>query len=382
MVPIAERCALLSAVLAAMFPQALPAQEMSPAYRRNFERQDSSLDRVASADKYEPLETVEGGHGNPIPKATNAILAPEAIAAAMKQADASYSMAVLIYARGKMQYSKFAPGFSEASRFDSYSSHKGLLAVAVLAAVDQGMVKLTDPAAKYIPEWAADGRAKITVADLLWMQSGLFIPAWKMEPFNPVLDMFVGLDIDPAVRTVPLAKPPAQEFEFNHLNAQALHDVIVAASGMRYADFLSRYLWKPLGAADASVALDHPGGTARTVCCFINTAPNWVRIGKMLAEGGMYDGKRILSAESVRLLSAPAPRNPAFGMNVQIATPQSGYLAKDLYYFEGHGGQRLYVVPSLDLVIYRTGRVNYQWDDVTFANTIIAGLEGSASAKP
>jgi CubicO group peptidase (beta-lactamase class C family) len=378
----AKRCALLSAVLAAILPQALCAQEMSPVYRRNFERQDSSLDRVATADKYEPLETVKGSRGRALPKAKKAIIAPEAIAAAMKQADASHSMAVLIYARGKMQYSKFAPGFSEATRFDSYSSHKGLLAVAVLAAVDEGMLKLTDPAAMYIPEWAADGRAKITVADLLWMQSGLFIPAWKMEPFNPVLDMFVGLEIDSAVRAVPLARQPAQKFEFNHLNAQALHDVIVAASGMRYADFLSKHLWKPLGAVDASVALDHPGGTARTVCCFINTASNWVRVGKMLAEGGMFDGKRVLSAESVRLLSAPAPHNPAFGMNVQIATPQSGYLAKDLYYFEGHGGQRLYVVPSLDLVIYRTGRVDYHWDDVTFANTIIAGLQRSASAQP
>jgi CubicO group peptidase (beta-lactamase class C family) len=367
--------ALCAALLIALgIPCAAGAQQMTAEYKRNYDTQDSSLDRVATADKYTPMEIVHGSNGPPLPRARGSAIDPAALETAMAQADASHSMAVLIYARGKVQAERYAPGFGAASRFDSYSSHKGLLAVAVLAAVDHGLLKLTDRAGTYIPAWAHDARGAITIGDLLWMQSGLFIPAWKVEPGNPVLEMFVGTDLSPRIDAAPLAKPPGTVFEFNHLNAQALQAVLVAASGMRYTDFLSKYLWKPLGASDAAVALDHPGGVARTVCCFINTAPNWLRVGKMLAEGGMFDGKRVLSAHSARLLGTPAPLNPAFGMNVQLAKPGSGYLAKDLFYFEGHGGQRLYVVPSLDLVIYRTGRVDYAWDDVRFANTIIAGL--------
>jgi CubicO group peptidase (beta-lactamase class C family) len=369
-------------------------------YWRNYLRQDDSLDRVASADKYSPTEKVEGAPGAPIPMATGGgDIDPAALADARAQARASGTMALLIYAHGKLQAADYAPGFSADSFFDSYSSHKGLLAVAVLAAIDHGFLRLSDPASTYIPAWGQDERRAITVGDLLWMQSGLIYPKWKKAPFNPVLEFFVGTNLPSAVAKAKALEPPGREFDFNHIDSQALHDVLVGATHQRYADFLSRYVWKPLGAGPAYVALDHPGGAARTVCCFINTAPNWLRLGVMLAERGQIDGHRVLSPEAVKLLSRPAPLNPGFGMNVWLArqgpkgrlasqvrhlyTLQKGrFLADDLYYIEGHGGQRLYVVPSRDLVIYRTGRVNYAWDDVTFANAIIAGLDKGRPVNP
>lgn len=371
---------------------ALAAQSSDAQYQRNYDRQDDSLDRVAGADKYEPTERVAGSNGAPLPVATDgADIDPAALAKARALAAASHSMALLIYAHGRMQAEDYGPGFSATSFFDSYSSHKGLLAIAVLAAIDHHYLKLTDLASRYIPAWRSDARRTITVGDLLWMQSGLFYPKWEKKPHNAVLEMFVGTDLDASIAAAPLAVAPATEFDFNHLDSQALEQVMVGATHQRYAQFLSRYLWKPLGASDAFVALDHPGGAARTVCCFINTAPNWIRVGVMLAHGGVFQGRRILSPESARLLTTPSPLNPGFGMNVWLARQgpegrlgsttrklhmkQTGaFLADDLFYIEGHGGQRLYVVPSRDLVIYRTGRVDYDWDDVAFANTIIAGV--------
>lgn len=376
--------ALLAILLAALVGTGLAAQDMPPAYKRNFDTQDSSLDRVARWDKYVPTETVQGRPGRPLPVAApdELRIAPKALAAAKAQADASHTMALLVYAGGKVQLEDYAPGFTADSRFDSYSSAKGLLALAVMIAVDRGYLRLDDPAARYIPAWRADGRSAITVRDLLWMRSGLAIGRFEVKPYNPVLDMFIGLDIKPFVDAAPLARPPGEAFEFNHMNAQALHDVLVSATHMRYAQFLSRYLWKPLGASDAMVALDHPGGEARTVCCFVNTARNWLRIGVMLVNGGTFEGRRILSAKNARMLAMPSPGNPAFGMFMQVADPHgkaggpnTGYHADDLYYFEGHGGQRLYIVPSRGLVAYRTGRVDYQWDDVRFANTLLDGLK-------
>jgi CubicO group peptidase (beta-lactamase class C family) len=280
-----------------------------------------------------------------------------------------------------VQWESYAPGFSAASYFDSYSMHKGLLAVAVLLAADRGFLRLDDPVGRFVPSFAGDDRSAIRVRDLLWMQSGLAIPAFAVKPGNPVLEMFVGTDLRPALAASTVSGPPAKKFELNHLNSQALLETVEAASHMRYAQFLSRYLWQPLGAADARVALDHPGGEARGVCCFINTAPNWLRLGVMLAGEGRFNGRRILSARFIRLLSAAGPLSPGYGMNVVRAeafrgkgADAKGMAAADLYYFEGHGGQRLYVVPSRGVVVFRTGRVDYDWDDVRFANTILGGL--------
>jgi CubicO group peptidase (beta-lactamase class C family) len=360
------------------------AQDMPAAYKRNFDTQDGSLDRVARWDKYVPTETVEGRGGRALPVAAPAErrIRSEALAQAKVQADASHTMALLVYAGGKVQMEDYAAGFSAESRFDSYSSAKGLLALAVMIGVDRGYLKLDDPASRYIPAWREDGRKDIKVSDLLWMQSGLAIGSFEVKPYNPVLDMFIGLDIKPFVDNAPLAKPPGDVFEFNHMNAQALHDVLVGASGMRYAAFLSRFLWKPLGLHDAMVALDHEGGEARAVCCFVNTPRNWLRIGVMLVNGGRFEGRRILSAKNAALLTTPAPHNPSFGMFMQIANTNgrpgdtnTGYHADDLSYFEGHGGQRLYIVPSRRLVAYRTGRVDYKWDDVRFVNTLLDGMK-------
>ncbi|PNU05629.1 serine hydrolase domain-containing protein [Novosphingobium guangzhouense] len=371
------------AMVLALIAAPLGAQDMPPAYKRNFETQDGSLDRVARWDKYVPTEIVEGAPGRLFAVAApdRLAIAPEALAAAKRQADDSHTMALIVYAGGKVQLEDYAAGFSAESRFDSYSSAKGLLALAVMIAVDKGFLRLDDPASRYIPAWRGDGRRAIRVRDLLWMQSGLAIGRFEVKPYNPVLDMFIGLDIKPFVDGAPLARSPGEAFEFNHMNAQALHDVLTGATRMRYARFLSRHLWKPLGASDALVALDHEGGEARAVCCFVNTARNWLRIGVMLANGGTFEGRRIISAANARMLSTPSPRNPAFGMFMQVANPEGksggpnfGYHAADLYYFEGHGGQRLYIVPSRGLVAYRTGRVDYDWDDVRFVNTLLDGM--------
>ena len=46
----------------------------------------------------------------------------------------------------------------------------------------------------------------------------------------------------------------------------------------------------------------------------------------------------------------------------------------DLIYFDGFGGQRVYVIPSEDLVIVRTGDVSMDWDDALLPNSIFRGI--------
>lgn len=374
-----RKCLAAALAAALLVPVSALAQEMTPAYKRNFDLIDETPDKVAHLDIFEPLERVRGRKSPELPRAATPALDPVLVEAAMRQAAESASMATLIYARGEIQAEQYRPEFNAHSLFDSYSSHKGLVAVATLTAMDRGFLKLDDPLAKFIPSWANDARGTIKVRDLLLMQSGLQSPTYKREPFNPALDLFVGTDIWPIVEKLPLETPPGSRFQFNHVNAQVLHQVITAATGMRYADFLAKYLFQPLGADDGFVALDHAGGTARTVCCILNTPNNWIRLGAMLANDGMFNGRRVLSPEAVRMLSTPSVLNPSFAMLVQRASADSAYLAKDLYYFEGQGGQRLYVVPSLKLTFYRTGRHNAKWDDVRFANAVIASLKAAST---
>ena len=45
----------------------------------------------------------------------------------------------------------------------------------------------------------------------------------------------------------------------------------------------------------------------------------------------------------------------------------------DVIYFDGFGGQRVYIIPSKDLVIVRTGSITMDWDDAKLPNIISKG---------
>jgi len=62
--------------------------------------------------------------------------------------------------------------------------------------------------------------------------------------------------------------------------------VLERATGRRYADYLSEKVWKPIGASDAAVWLDRPGGLAKTFGGVLATASDWARVGLMLQNGG------------------------------------------------------------------------------------------------
>ena len=68
------------------------------------------------------------------------------------------------------------------------------------------------------------------------------------------------------------------------------------ATGRRYADFVSERLWQPLGAKDATLWLDRPGGTPRAFSYFVARPGDWLRLGVMIAQRGRFDDREILPA--------------------------------------------------------------------------------------
>ena len=51
------------------------------------------------------------------------------------------------------------------------------------------------------------------------------------------------------------------------------------------------------------------------------------------------------------------------------------FAADDVTYFDGFGGQRVYIIPSADMVIVRTGALATDWDDARLPNLLLAGLK-------
>jgi uncharacterized protein YbbC (DUF1343 family)/CubicO group peptidase (beta-lactamase class C family) len=112
---------------------------------------------------------------------------------------------------------------------------------AVMQLVDQGKVRLNDPVVKYIPEFGQNGKADITVRDLLTHYSGLE-PDFDLNP--PWNGREAGLSL--AFSAVPIA-PPETRFIYSDTNFIVLGALVERVSGIPLDAYCSQNIFAPLG---------------------------------------------------------------------------------------------------------------------------------------
>jgi CubicO group peptidase (beta-lactamase class C family) len=316
---------------------------------------------------------------------------PVIFAEAIDYAEASNSVALVVQHAGQIHYERYWPPYGPETQTNPNSMHKPVLALLVGAAIDEGLIDSLDAkASKWLTEWQGDARADITVRQLLQMSSGLEIPVFGTWKSARIL---FGSDLVAGVLDLKAEKPAGSEYQYSNANSQLLALIIERATGESYAQYLSSRLWQRLGAGDAFLWLDREGGMPRGFCCLFATARDWLRVGELILGGGERRGQRVVSAQFVKQMLAPSPLNPNFGFQVWLGSPPAqerkyndftvtayhseAFAAEDIIYIDGYGGQRVYIVPSRQLVIVRTGVSQTDWDDAVIPNAIIRSLRQS-----
>jgi CubicO group peptidase (beta-lactamase class C family) len=86
------------------------------------------------------------------------------------------------------------------------------------------------------------------------------------------------------------------------------------------------------------------------------TARDWARLGLLYLQDGVWQGERILAQGFVDFVRSPAPawKQPEYGGLFWLNATGQWNLPKDTYYMSGEGG-KVFIVPSLNLVIVRMG---------------------------
>jgi CubicO group peptidase (beta-lactamase class C family) len=123
------------------------------------------------------------------------------------------------------------------------------------------------------------------------------------------------------------------------------------------------------------------------------TAREWVKFGLFLKNGGKWNGKQIVAKKLVDELVVGSKVNAAYGITFWLnnkgvnpqgraiggavgAISQNGIAAgvKDLYMAAGAANQRLYIIPSLDMVVVRQGQLA-KFDDAEFIRRLVTGTK-------
>lgn len=350
---------------------------------------------VTETAKNSPQEAVPGTERDDIAVAPADTIDPTALAAAEAYASQTHSVALLVYHRGALRYEKYWPGFDRDTVTDPFSAHKTVMGLLVGAAVADGYIgSIDEPAAKYLTEWAADDRRAITIRQLLQMSSGLETPRFGTWTG---LSVTLGSQLERTVLALPLVKPPGTDFQYSNASSQLVGIILERATGRRYAQYLSERLWSRLGAPTAHVWLDREGGLARTFCCLYTTARAWLRVGRLILERGRVSDDQVVPAEWIREMTTPAPTNPNYGLQIWLGSPpgqqrryndktvkafhSEPFVAADMIYIDGFGGQRVYIVPSRELIIVRTGEALMDYDDARIPNAILRGLRSEGGEQ-
>ena len=359
-------------------------------------------DAITAVDWYQPLEEVPGEE-----RAELVMAGPEkrrisqaALSEVLAYGSKTGSVALLVWHDGALQLEHYWPGYDRNTRTDSSSLHKTVLGLLYGAAISDGVIRSPDePAASYLPEWRGDARAKIRIRDLLQMSSGLEVVAFSANPFTRWWQLLLGEDVTSVSLSVPAVRAPGEQFEYSNFNSQALGVALQRASGKRYAQYLSERLWSRLGAGSASVWLDHEGGMARTYCCLQTTARGWLSVGRLILDQGRVGHEQVVPASWIARMTTPAPANRNYGLHLWLSSPAGAtrgynsrsrfrarhsepFAAADVVFLDGNGGQRVYVIPSAQLVIVRTGAAGADWDDARLPNAILRGIVRAGAPPP
>jgi CubicO group peptidase (beta-lactamase class C family) len=276
---------------------------------------------------------------------------------------------LLVINDGRIVLERYQYNRNESNRFQSESMAKSVTALLVGIAIGEGHIKSVDDLAKeYVPELVGHPYGETSIRHLLQMSSGVkFSEDYTGKDDASILFRGSAGNLGPGgVSTVMPFKDnkrihkPGKKFQYASSETQVLGLVLRQAIGKSLADYLSEKIWQPMGAeSDASWIIDQSGQEA-AFCCLGATLRDFGRLGMLLANDGVANGKQIVPEEWVREATQPTPGYPH--LKPGVATPYWGYgyqywvfpRSKRQFALLGLRGQRIFVDPELKLVMVQT----------------------------
>lgn len=291
----------------------------------------------------------------------------EAVNDALRYAAATNALSIRIYRHDCMVGAGILDPLTESIPNNVWSTTKGVTSMLTGRAIQLGLLGIDDPIGKYLPEAGAE-HAAITVRQLLTQSSGLHF-AWTGDLLS-----YAGPDSVRYTLALPFDSAPGSEFTYGQTTVSLLAKVVERAAGYDLQDFAQNELFGPLGIArDEWFWLrDRAGNTHGYAFLFI--APkHMARLGHLMLNEGAWNGERLLPTRYVREAGEPSAANPFYGYLLWSNKADAGYpvellseptlvmhqlvpsAPRDMYAFVGFLDQIIFVIPSLDMVVVRTG---------------------------
>lgn len=267
-----------------------------------------------------------------------------------------HAFAFLVMHKGIPVVEAYKSQFDKDTRFLSWSMAKSFINAMTGILVKEGKIDINQPAA--INEWKNDERSKITINDLMQMQSGL---EWN-EDYGNRSSVNVMLhcegDMGRYAYEQPLIHPAGSYWYYSSGTTNIVSYLIRKqfSSDSLYYAFAHTELFNKTGMPDVVFEVD-PSGTRVGSSYLYATARDYARFALLYLNDGIFNGERILPEGWVKYSTEEASASGGeygsfFWLNRGKALKSA---PEDMHSCVGHDGQRIFILPSQDLAVVILG---------------------------
>jgi CubicO group peptidase (beta-lactamase class C family) len=266
------------------------------------------------------------------------------------------AFAFMVIHKGVPVAESYKPQFNKKSRLLSWSMAKSFINAMVGILVEQGKLDIHKPTG--IDEWKQDARSKITLNDLMQMQSGL---KWNEDYGNrSSVNVMLHCEKDMGGYAIkkPLVYPAGTNWYYSSGSANIVSYFIRRQfnNDSSYYSFIYTDFFNKTGMPDVVFEVD-PAGTMVGSSYLYATARDYARFALLYQNDGVFNGERILPQGWVKYTTtAASASNGAYGsffwLNKGKEYPSA---PEDMFWCDGHDGQFIFILPGKELIVVVLG---------------------------
>jgi len=266
------------------------------------------------------------------------------------------AFAFIVLHKGIPVVESYKPQFNKKTRLLSWSMAKSFINAMVGVLVKEGKLDILKPTG--LNEWKNDERSRITLNDLMQMQSGL---KWNEDYGNRsdvTLMLHCESDMGHFALERPVVYPAGTHWYYSSGTANIVSKLIRKqfSSDSAYYVFANNQLFNKIGMPDAVFEVD-PSGTRVGSSYLYATTRDYARFGLLFENDGIFNGERILPEGWVKYTTTAASASNGFygsffWLNRNKRLPSA---PEDMFACDGHDGQHIFILPTQQLVVVILG---------------------------
>lgn len=280
----------------------------------------------------------------------------KAVAGAFVQSGKQKTRSVLVLYKDRILAEQYSGDIGPRTPVLGWSMTKSVLATLYGILEYQEKIDLCKKAG--VKTWDSDSRSDITYNNLLRMQSGL---AWE-EDYSEISDvtrmLFMEADMSAVQADKQSLGPPGTIWNYSSGTSNLLSGLLrnQFQTYQEYLNFPYRELIDRIGMHSMLLETDMAGNFVGSSYGWATTR-DWARFGLLYLNNGQWGEDRLFGSAWIEYITTPTPgSNGSYGAHFWLnSTETYPGVARDLYSCNGYQGQYVFIIPSLDLVIVRTG---------------------------